>query len=530
MSKLSKLLHSYKNLVWFGSKKTWTIKNTSTTLLRSLKSLPPLKRSTKLALALAGGTVLPFFLPTTTQESPEKYEHTTTWKDSVFVMPFKPIITASQYPAIVALVAANIIVSRGVLRSLRLLPISNLLFCISPSHVKMGLKACFIGYSFAHLHFGQLFLNMYLLCAFGPEVIDKYGNVPFLILYFGGALAGSLVSTLNSFRADLMMNKIFGATGAVFSVMSAYCWTRTESFLWIPTWVWFPFPVLLFEFLLVKTKQINATWDLHVASCLFGITAAQCLQTPSRYQFTGKGEITLNGDGDKYEGEITNGMPTGKGKITSKYYPPYEGDVVNGIRKGIGKISYDSCTYEGEVNQNRRHGNGILYNSLFKLTGFWKRDELKKYTEIEIEHAIIKGEFYKGASENYYGSGTFALKDGHFTYEGEMKNMMFHGKGVSESTKSETKIIKKGNFEEGKLANGTVTYQFPNGEIREKTVKNFEIVAEKEVIPTEKKERKVETAEIQEAKEEQKEEKSGGLLEDMVEKIDKEEGILVPSG
>ena len=49
---------------------------------------------------------------------------------------------------------------------------------------------------------------MYLLCTFGPEVIDKYGSTSLLILYFGGALAGSMVRMLNLFRTDLMMTKI----------------------------------------------------------------------------------------------------------------------------------------------------------------------------------------------------------------------------------------------------------------------------------------------------------------------------------
>lgn len=64
----------------------------------------------------------------------------------------------------------------------------------------------------------------------------------------------------------------------------------------------------------------------------------------------------LNTKGDVYEGEFTNGQPTGKGKITSEYHPLYEGDVVNGVRTGSGKINFGSYTYP----QLNEYNNSVL--------------------------------------------------------------------------------------------------------------------------------------------------------------------------
>jgi membrane associated rhomboid family serine protease len=72
---------------------------------------------------------------------------------------------------------------------------------------------------FLHVDWMHLILNMYVLYAFGNIITSILGNIPFLIIYFGSLLAGSLY-TLHYHKNEPYYSAV-GASGAVSGVV--YC-------------------------------------------------------------------------------------------------------------------------------------------------------------------------------------------------------------------------------------------------------------------------------------------------------------------
>ena len=70
-----------------------------------------------------------------------------------------------------------------------------------------------------------------------------------------------------------------------------------------------------------------------------------------------------------YEGEWTNGLRHGKGKIIftktdldKQYISEYEGYYIKGFKQGYGKYLYPSGNYyEGEWKYDKKEGYGTMY-------------------------------------------------------------------------------------------------------------------------------------------------------------------------
>ncbi len=138
---------------------------------------------------------------------------------------------------------------------------------------------------------------------------------------------------------------------------------------------------------------------------------------------------------DRYQGEIKNGLPNGKGIII--YHSPYsennsiyEGRFNDGLRHGQGKITFldDMSTFEGEWEDDYPNGFGILTDpngTAYK--GVWKYGKL-------------------------FGDDGYLNYDGN-KYKGEIKDGLRHGEG--------TLIIRTSIFEglslEGRNAKGKLT-------------------------------------------------------------------------
>jgi hypothetical protein len=64
-------------------------------------------------------------------------------------------------------------------------------------------------------------------------------------------------------------------------------------------------------------------------------------------------------NGDKYIGELSNGLPNGRGTYTYSYGDKYEGDFRNGFPDGFGAYTFPSGEkYVGEFKQGKMHGYG----------------------------------------------------------------------------------------------------------------------------------------------------------------------------
>lgn len=87
------------------------------------------------------------------------------------------------------------------------------------SRVKGDEKIRMLTSGFLHVDWMHLILNMYVLYAFGNIVISFLGTLPFLIIYFGSLIAGSLY-TLQYHKNELYYSAV-GASGAVSGIVYA---------------------------------------------------------------------------------------------------------------------------------------------------------------------------------------------------------------------------------------------------------------------------------------------------------------------
>lgn len=80
-----------------------------------------------------------------------------------------------------------------------------------------GDKIRLLSSGFLHADWIHLILNMYVLYIFGKIVIHRFGDLPFLLVYFGSLLAGSLYS-LYYHKKEPYYSAI-GASGAVSGIV-----------------------------------------------------------------------------------------------------------------------------------------------------------------------------------------------------------------------------------------------------------------------------------------------------------------------
>ena len=155
----------------------------------------------------------------------------------------------------------------------------------------------------------------------------------------------------------------------------------------------------------------------------------------------GKKEIKeFDAPRSSYEGRLKNGIPDGKGKMTSfDGKTVYEGNFKNGRKHGKGKVTYpDGTGYEGEFKDGEKHGKG-------KMTRNGETFKEGEWNMGTFYHGKIKygpGFFYEGGFQNGlpHGKGKLTYPDGTF-FEGEFEEGEEHGKGKLTNP--------DGTFEEG---------------------------------------------------------------------------------
>ncbi len=153
-------------------------------------------------------------------------------------------------------------------------------------------------------------------------------------------------------------------------------------------------------------------------------------------QPNGKGELTTS-SGNKYVGDFQNGKKHGEGVLITNNGNKYEGNFSNGKAHGLGKsINASGDQYEGSFKDGKRHGQGV----------FIDRDGNK-----------YEGEFKDGIK---HGFGTFTWNDGD-KYEGEYKDNLMHGQGTYSFSNGD---VYTGEFRNG-IRNGYGKHKFPNGDM-----------------------------------------------------------------
>ena len=189
---------------------------------------------------------------------------------------------------------------------------------------------------------------------------------------------------------------------------------------------------------------------------------------------------SLNFNDGNYVGEVANGVPHGKGKLTKSNYDYFVGIFQNGkFIRGKARITFeDKSVYKGEIKHGRLEGNGTIY-SYSKVYHFYKGEFLNglphgkgamgfgSYDRCVGE--FRNGEFvngkvkyvcyakdctYKGTIVNKApdGTGAFVIHIGGYrTYKGELKHGLPHGNGTMKIGYDRC----VGEFRNGEFVNGT---------------------------------------------------------------------------
>jgi hypothetical protein len=83
-----------------------------------------------------------------------------------------------------------------------------------------------------------------------------------------------------------------------------------------------------------------------------------------------------------YEGEFTDSVFDGRGRIIYNTGEYFKGDFRVGLKDGSGKYVYLNGHYhEGAYKNNYRHGIGFIYDGKSYTKGIWLYDKLGKILE-----------------------------------------------------------------------------------------------------------------------------------------------------
>lgn len=129
-------------------------------------------------------------------------------------------------------------------------------------------------------------------------------------------------------------------------------------------------------------------------------------------------------DGEIYEGQWKNDLPTGDGHLIMKTGDVYVGQFLDGKIQGSGKyITSEGLTYEGTWTNNTKHGAG---------------------REVYSDNSVYEGEYVDGVK---CGQGKFTWPDGR-SYIGSWSNDLKDGFGILTYADGKKHM---GNWREGKM-------------------------------------------------------------------------------
>lgn len=143
----------------------------------------------------------------------------------------------------------------------------------SGEHLRMLTSA------FLHVDVMHLAFNMLTLFFFAPVVIDHFGNISFLIIYFGSLLCGSLLTLL--FYKEQYYYRAVGASGAVIGVL--YSAILLEPNMQLALYFIIPIPAyvfgigyLLYSIYGMKSRTDNIGHAAHFGGAIGGYVLTLC--------------------------------------------------------------------------------------------------------------------------------------------------------------------------------------------------------------------------------------------------------------
>ncbi|KAL4512593.1 hypothetical protein ABPG72_020430 [Tetrahymena utriculariae] len=134
-------------------------------------------------------------------------------------------------------------------------------------------------------------------------------------------------------------------------------------------------------------------------------------------------------NGDKYEGQLKNGLKNGQGTYYFCKSGKYQGNFINDKKEGYGIRQFNNGdTYEGEFKNDLIHGKGICsYKDGGRHEGEYVNGLREGYGKYYFQNGDIYEGNYKNGLKN--GKGTFYYNDGN-KYEGDFLNDKREGSGI----------------------------------------------------------------------------------------------------
>lgn len=179
----------------------------------------------------------------------------------------------------------------------------------------------------------------------------------------------------------------------------------------------------------------------------------------------GKG-VLIRADGSRYEGEFRDGKPYGMISYSSDYYDNTGIEKLVAEFEGFGFPSNgvllytNGDKYTGELCEGIPHGHGFMcYNSNDKYRGKFKHGTLDGYGVMNYENGDI---FIGRFKNNSYSQGVCYYQESNSFFEGSFCNGLKEGKGIvtfADGSKYEGTFV-NGNFE------GVVKVTDKNGNIQ----------------------------------------------------------------
>ncbi|GAM17580.1 hypothetical protein SAMD00019534_007550, partial [Acytostelium subglobosum LB1] len=205
---------------------------------------------------------------------------------------------------------------------------------------------CILLSNFTHTEPFHLLFNMIGLWSFGQVAHDHMGTLPFLMLYVGGGLVGSMTSIVHKLVTSSFTIPSIGASGCVLSVVGASIMFEPNnrvSIIFMPFFSFesqtMLFALLAFDLIGVLGLGKFTNWDhsCHLGSTLLGAVLGDSYRYKSTFQhFQGTG-VTMNEGRWTYKGSFKNGKMEGVGSLHKlPENDLYEGLFQNGqIKDGI---------------------------------------------------------------------------------------------------------------------------------------------------------------------------------------------------
>ncbi|TGN20019.1 rhomboid family intramembrane serine protease [Leptospira idonii] len=98
------------------------------------------------------------------------------------------------------------------------------ILALNPALVLKGFVWQVVTYSFLHVQFWNLLMNMLMLWMFGGQLEEHWGSKPFLKFYIFSNLAGALAAVIAAFFG-MSPGIVVGASSAVYALLFAYALT-----------------------------------------------------------------------------------------------------------------------------------------------------------------------------------------------------------------------------------------------------------------------------------------------------------------